>query len=146
MALTYAGANALLNILCGKATSVPFSSVYVGLGTTAATPDRDGNGFTEPSGNGYARQLLGNSTALLQKMGTPASGAVSNNNASHEYKGKIYFPEATGSWGSIKYVGLFSAATGGTLIAYAALTGEAVAVAEGTNPVIPASSLTLSLT
>ena len=146
MALTYAGANALLNILCGKATSIPYSSVYVGLGTNATEPARDGTGFTEPSGNGYARQLLGNSTALLQKMGTPSSGSVTNNNSAHEYNGKIYFPEATGSWGSIKYVGLFSAATGGTLIAYAALTGDAVAVASGTNPVIPASSLTLSLT
>lgn len=148
MALTYSAANSLLNVLCGKTSSSPYTQVYVGLGTTAGTPAKDGTGFVEPNGASYERQILGmTSNDYTRKMGTPTNGVVTNNNASHEHKGKIHFPElgASESWGTIAYVGLFSAKTGGTLIAYAPLN-ESITPTAGTNPVIPASALTLTLT
>ncbi len=147
MALTYSGANELLKVLTGKAgNNNPYPSVYIGLGLSSGTPARDGTGFTEPSGANYARVVLGNSTTLWQKMGTPSNGSTSNNNSSHELKGRILF-NALGeseSWGEIGYIGLFSAQTGGTLIAYAALD-TAYTPSAGSTPEIPASSLTFTL-
>ena len=125
------------------------NSVYIGLGTTAGTPAKDGTGFVEPTGESYERQILGIASSGYSascKMGVPNNGVITNDNTSHEYKGKIYFPElaASETWGTIAYVGLFSAKIGGTLIAYAPLN-ESITPTAGTNPVIPASALTLSL-
>ena len=125
--LTYAGANALLDCLTGRAQSYPFSTVYVGLSTTE--PSRDGSNIHEPEGNGYARVLLGVATqSATQKMSAANLGASANTEI-------IYFPEATGSWGTCTYFCLFSAQTGGTCIAYGALTDEIAPVSE-TVPLI----------
>lgn len=146
MALTYSAAGALLNVLCGKASSSPYSTVYIGLSTT--TPSRNGTGVTEPAGASYSRQLLGNSSSTyLQKMGNPSGGSIANDNANNEYGGKIYFPELGSgeTWGTITHVCLWTAKTGGTLIAYAALP-DSITPTAGSVPMVPASSLTLSLT
>ena len=125
--LTYDGANALLNCLTGRSQSYPYSTVYVGLSTTA--PDRYGGNITEPEGNGYARVMLGQaSQSSTQKMSAAALGASANSEI-------IYFPEATGSWGTCTHFCLFSAAEGGTCIAYGALTDEIAPVNE-TVPII----------
>lgn len=147
MALTYAGANQFLKILSGKEQGVVYPSVYIGLGTSSGTPARDGTGFVEPSGANYKRVLLGNSTGVLQKMGTPTNGSVTNNNSAHELNGRIIFPAlgASESWGTITHVGLYSAATGGTLIAYAQLDTSFTPAANST-PEIPASGMTFTLT
>lgn len=137
MALTYDGANALLTCLCGKSGTYPYSSVYVGLSTTP--PSADGQGITEPSGNGYGRVLLGVGTQeSTQKMSTPAYGQTANTEI-------VYFPEATGNWGECTHFCLFSAETGGTCIAYGQLT-NAIRPENQTVPIIRVGAFTMQMT
>lgn len=125
--------NKFLQILVAKTSSVSFTSnVYVGLSTT--TPSKDGTGVTEPTGNGYGRTLLGNtSQALTQKMSTPALGKTENTDI-------IYFPEATGAWGTITHLVLYDAPTGGNLLAFGALTNS-ISPTNGTIPIIRVGEL-----
>lgn len=82
--------NKILKSIVGK-DSAYGSTIYIGLSSTA--PNADGSGITEPSGNGYARVLIGASNqSLTQKFGEPVDGVITNNV-------DIYFPESTGSWG-----------------------------------------------
>ena len=68
-------------------------------------PDDTGGG-TEVSGGGYGRQAV---TFTI-------SGNTASNNAAIEWD------TATASFGTVTHVGVFDAASGGNLIAYAALT------------------------
>ena len=70
-----------------------------------AAPDDTGGG-TEVSGSAYARQSV--------------TFTISGNTASNT--SALEFPTATGSYGTVTHVGVFDAASGGNLIAYAALT------------------------
>ena len=135
--LTYNGANALLNCLCGRASSYSYGTPYVGLSTSA--PDRNGSGYTEPSADaGYARVMLGNaSQSVAQKMEAANLGSSIN-------KEIIYFPEATNSWGTCTHFLIFSAPEDGVLIAYGQLTDEISPVA-GTVPIIRVGDLTMSI-
>lgn len=134
--LTYTCANAILNNLITKSTSYPYTSLYVGLSTT--TPSRDGTGYTEPSGNGYERVILGvHNQSYTQKMGTPNLGSVTNSE-------EIHFKSATGAWGTCTHFLLFNAATGGTLLAYGQLTDEISPIAD-TVPIIPAGDIVMGL-
>lgn len=134
--LTYDGANTLLNCLCGRSQTYAYTNVYVGLSTTS--PDRYGGNITEPSGNGYARVLLGIANQVAtQKMSAAAVGASANTEI-------IYFPEATGSWGTCTHFCLFNAAEDGTCIAYGALTDEIAPVNE-TVPIIRVGDLTMAI-
>jgi hypothetical protein len=76
---------------------------YLALYTVAPT---DTGGGTECSGTSYARQSFS-----LSVTGDTASNSAN-----------IDFPTAGGSWGTIVAVGVFTAVTGGTLIAYGTLT------------------------
>lgn len=76
---------------------------HVALYTVA--PDDTGGG-TEVSGGAYARQS--------------ATFTVSGNTASNS--GALEYPTATAPYGTVTAVGVFDAATGGNLIAYATLT------------------------
>lgn len=135
--ITHYFANKILPLLCGKASSLTSaSSIYVGLSTSA--PLADGTNVTEPVGNGYARVLLGNaSQELTQKMGTVANGHVENDEI-------IYFPEATGSWGTITHFCIFDRDSGGNLLAFGALSTPIQPVAN-TIPIIRVGELSLSL-
>lgn len=134
--LTYDGANALLNCITGRSTSYSYSTVYVGLSTSA--PNRYGGNITEPEGNGYARVLLGTATqSSTQKMKAAETGATANSDI-------IYFPEATGAWGTCTHFCLFNAAEKGTCIAYGALTDEIAPVNE-TVPIIRVGDLTMAI-
>lgn len=86
-----------------------------------ATPG-EGDSGTEVSGGGYARQS--------------ATFTVSGNTASNS--GAIEFPTATAAYGTVSHVGIYTASTGGDLIAYAALstsktidTGDVFRVPDG---------------
>jgi hypothetical protein len=107
------------------------------LSTTA--PSRDGTGYTEPSAsNGYKRVLLGqNSQNVSWKMGSASSGGIKN-------KETVYFPEATGSWGTCTYYLLFDASTDGSLLAYGALT-DSITPTNGTVPLIRSEELQMTL-
>jgi len=102
---------------------------YVGLFTAAPS---DTGGGTEVTGNGYARVSAG----TISGSGT----ATTFTNAA-----AIEFGAASGgNWGTIGWAGIFTASTGGTLLAWAPLT-TAKAINDGDIFRIPASSLTITL-
>lgn len=95
--------NALINATLRNTTYTSPATVYVGLYTTDPT---DADTGTEVSGGSYAR------TAVT--FGAPSNG-VSTNSAAVE------FPQATGSWGTVGWIGLLDASTGGNLLYHTAL-------------------------
>jgi len=102
--------NAVLNqILGGQAYSTP-ATVYVALSTSAY--QEDGSGGNEPVGNGYARVSVTNNTT---NWPVTTTGSKTNANS-------ITFASASGSWGSIGYVGIFDQLTGGNLLMYGTLS------------------------
>jgi hypothetical protein len=102
---------------------------YVGLFTAAPS---DTGGGTEVTGNGYARVVTG----TISGSGT----ATTFTNAA-----AIEFAAASGgNWGTIGWAGIFTASTGGTLLAWAPLT-TAKAINDGDIFRIPASSLSITL-
>lgn len=135
--LTDYSSRQILDALCGKAVSAVLGATsYVGLSTTA--PTASGTNFTEPVGNGYARVMIGSyNSATTQKMSTVENGETSNAEI-------IYFPEATGPWGTLSYFGIFSAQTEGNLLAYGELANP-IAPVENTIPIIRLGDLKVSL-
>jgi hypothetical protein len=112
--------NALINATLRNTAYTSPTTVYLGLYTTDPT---DADAGTEVSGNGYARQSI--------TFGAPSNG-VSTNSAA------IEFPQATGSWGTVAYVGIRDASTGGNLLYHTPLdasktiaTGDVFRVAAG---------------
>jgi len=102
---------------------------YVGLFTAAPS---DTGGGTEVTGNGYARVSAG----TISGSGT----ATTFTNAA-----AIEFAAASGgNWGTIGWAGIFTASTGGTLLAWAPLT-TSKAINDGDIFRIPASSLSITL-
>lgn len=98
----------LNHVFGGTAYTAP-STLYVGVFTSAASDTGPG---TEVSGNGYARQ-----SAAFTVSGTSPTTATSS--------AAIEFPEATGSWGTVTYAGVFDSLTGGNMLAWAELTDPA---------------------
>ena len=88
----------------------------------------EGGGGTECSGTSYARQSFTISV----------SGNLATNTANVEY------PTAGSSWGTIVAVGVFTAVTGGTLIAYGDLTASKT-IATGDVLRVPAGDLDITL-
>ena len=101
--------NALINATLNATTYTAPATVYVSLWTS--NPGDDGSG-TEVSGGSYAR------TAVT--FGAP-SGGVTTNNAD------VTFPTATGSWGTVGWIGINDALTSGNLLYHTALdTAKAI--------------------
>ena len=98
---------------------------YLALYTVAPT---DTGGGTECSGTSYARQ----------SFTMTVSGDTATNGAN------IEFPTAGSSWGTIVAVGVFTAVTGGDLIAYGNLT-TSKAIDTGDVFSIPAGDLDITL-
>ena len=90
--------NALINGTLRATTYTAPSTVYVGLYTSDPT---DANTGTEVTGGSYARTSV--------TFGAPSDG-VSLNSAAVE------FPQATGSWGTVGWIGLLDASTSGNLL------------------------------
>ena len=134
--MTYLLANKILEGMAGR-TSMVSQAIYLGLSTTA--PSRDGTGYTEPTAvNGYKRVLLGMSgQPTSQKMGAASAGGIKNSDT-------VYFPEATGSWGTCTHYLLFDAVTAGNLLAYGKLTDDITPV-NGTVPLIRVNELQMTL-
>lgn len=78
---------------------------YIALYTVAPT---DSTAGTEVTGGSYARQAVSMSV----------TGDTASNTASVEW------PEATASWGTVVAAAVMTASTGGTIIAYGALTAS----------------------
>jgi len=137
MAFTHSGSATVLNGLIGKASSVALSNCYLALSSTA--PNADGTNFTEPdSSKGYARAIIGlQGQSATQVMTAPANGVTQN-------KDIIFFPEASASWGTLTHFGLYSSATGGTLVLYGALS-EPITVSANYVPLFRVGNFSLTL-
>jgi hypothetical protein len=112
--------NALINATLRNTSYTSPTTVYLALYTTDPT---DADSGTEVSGNAYARQSI--------TFGAPSDG-VSTNSAA------IEFPQATGAWGTVAYVGIRDASTAGNLLYHTPLdasktiaTGDVFRVAVG---------------
>ena len=90
--------NALINVTLRATAYTAPTTVYVGLYTTDPT---DANTGTEVSGGSYARVAV--------TFGAPSNG-VSTNSAAVE------FAAATGSWGTVGWIGILDALTTGNLL------------------------------
>jgi hypothetical protein len=103
----------------------PAADIYVGMGTSA-----DDTGLTaEPSGNGYAREII--------LFGSPATRKVVQN-------GLITFDQATGAWGTMASYGLFSALTSGDFLGWGDFN-VAKPVVDGNTPSIANSEVEISI-
>lgn len=112
--------NALINATLRNTGYTSPTTVYLALYTSDPT---DADTGTEVTGNAYARQSI--------TFGSPSNG-VSTNTAA------IEFPQATGSWGTVAYIGIRDASTAGNLLYHTALdasktiaTGDVFKVAIG---------------
>jgi len=95
--------NALINATLRNTSYTSPSVVYIGLYTSDPT---DADTGTEVTGGSYARQAV--------TFGAPSDG-VSTNTAA------IEFPQATGTWGTVGWIGIEDASTGGNLLYHTAL-------------------------
>jgi len=95
--------NALINATLRNTTYTSVATVYVSLWTTDPT---DAGSGTEVSGGSYAR------TAVT--FGAPSNGVTTNS-------ADVTFPTATGSWGTVGWIGINDALSGGNLLYHTAL-------------------------
>jgi hypothetical protein len=118
--------NALINGTLRATTFTAPAAVYVSLHT--ADPTDAGTG-TEVSGGSYIRQAA--------TFGAPSNG-VSTTTAD------ITFPQATGSWGTIGWIGIWDAQTTGNMLYHTALDASK-AIDTGDIFKIASASLTVTL-
>lgn len=121
--------NKLLDHIFGKGNLTP-PVIYLGLLT--AEPDDDGTGLAEPSGNGY------------QRVQTSASHWNVSTGGSLDNTGDIFFPMATGNWGTVSHFALFDASTGGNMLAYGTLSPAKI-IGSGAIAKFVAGDLTVNL-
>ena len=95
--------DALINATLRNTTFTSPATVYVGLYTTDPT---DANTGTEVSSGSYARQSV---TFAAPSNGLSASDA------------DVTFPQATGNWGTVGWIGILDAATSGNLLYHSPL-------------------------
>ncbi len=116
----------ILDHLFGLATWTAPTHLWIALST--ADPGEDGSSIAEPSGNGYGRVQCDPGSGQWVR-----SGSVVDNVA------EIAFAEATGSWGTITHVAVFTAETGGTFLYSFALTASKT-ITTGQTPRFPAGT------
>ena len=120
----YLETKVLDHVFGGTAYTAP-ATKYVALYTAA--PGEAGGG-TEVSGTSYARQTVAFTT----------SGDTTSNTSAVE------FPTAGSAWGTVTYVGVFDASSGGNLLCYAALSSSKT-IDSGDVFRIPAGDLDITL-
>ena len=118
--------NALINATLRNTSYTSPAAVYISLHT--ADPTDAGSG-TEVSGGSYIRQAA--------TFGAPSNG-VSTTTAD------ITFPQATGNWGTIGWIGIWDAQTTGNLLYHTALDASK-AIDTGDIFKIASGSLTVTL-
>ena len=96
--------NALINGTLRATTYTAPTTIYVALYTSDPT---DADTGTEVSGGAYARQSVA--------FGAPSNGTSVNS-------ADVTFPQATASWGTVGWLGLRDASTGGNLLYHTPLT------------------------
>jgi hypothetical protein len=118
--------NAIINATLRNTTYTSPAAVYISLHTADPT---DGGSGTEVSGGSYIRQAA--------TFGAPSNG-VSTTTAD------ITFPQATGNWGTIGWIGIWDAQTTGNLMYHTALDASK-AIDTGDIFKIASGSLTVTL-
>jgi hypothetical protein len=118
--------NALINATLRNTSYTSPATVYVGLYTSDPT---DADTGTEVSGGSYAR------TAVT--FGSPSDGVTTNSAA-------VEFPQATGSWGTVGWIGILDASTSGNLLYHTALDASKT-IASGDIFKIATGSLSVTL-
>jgi hypothetical protein len=119
--------NALINATLRNTSYTSPTTVYLALYTSDPT---DADTGTEVTGNAYERQSI--------TFGSPSNG-VSTNTAA------IEFPQATGSWGTVAYIGIRDASTSGNLLYHTALdASKAIATGDVFRVAIGSLSVTLA--
>jgi hypothetical protein len=123
-------------------TSTPLL-IYMGLSTTP--PNQDGTGITEPVENGYERVFLSNTDESISRTFSDVLFDSGDNNRPYITNEKIiFFPEATGSWGTCTHFVLYVQEEGESdqPIAFGELNSSISPVA-GKVPIIQANNMTL---
>lgn len=119
--------NALINATLRNTAYTSPATVYLALYTSDPT---DADAGTEVTGNAYVRQSI--------TFGAPSNG-VSTNSAA------IEFPQATGSWGTVAYIGIRDASTNGNLLYHSPLVAsKAIATGDVFRVAIGSLSVTLA--
>ena len=118
--------NALINATLRNTSYTSPTTVYVGLYTSDPT---DANSGTEVSGGSYARTSV--------TFGSPSNGVTTNSSA-------VEFPQATGSWGTVGWIGLLDASTSGNLLYHTPLDVSKT-ISSGDIFKIAAGSLSVTL-
>jgi hypothetical protein len=119
--------NALINATLRNTSYTSPATVYLALYTSDPT---DADTGTEVTGNAYERQSI--------TFGAPSNGASTNTAA-------IEFPQATGSWGTVAYIGIRDASTSGNLLYHTALdASKAIATGDVFRVAIGSLSVTLA--
>ena len=103
--------NALINATLRNTSYTSPTTVYVSLWTSDPTDAASGTEVST-SGTSYARTSV--------TFGAPSNGASTNN-------ADVTFPTATASWGTVGWIGINDASTGGNLLYHTALdTAKAI--------------------
>jgi hypothetical protein len=118
--------NALINATLRNTSYTSPTTVYISLHT--ADPTDAGTG-TEVSGGSYIRQSA--------TFAAPSNGASASN-------ADITFPQATGNWGTIGWIGIWDAQTTGNMLYHTALDASK-AIDTGDIFKIASGSLTVTL-
>jgi hypothetical protein len=90
--------NALINVTLRNTAFTAVSAPYVALFTSDPT---DAGSGTEVSGGSYARAAV--------TFGAPSNGVTTNS-------ADVTFTTATGSWGTVGWIGIYDASTSGNLL------------------------------
>lgn len=118
--------NALINGTLRGTTYTAPTTVYVALFTSDPT---DAGTGTQVSGGSYARQSV--------TFAAPSNGASASN-------ADVTFPQATANWGTVGWIGIYDALTGGNLLYHTALD-SAKTIETGDIFKIASGSLTVTL-
>lgn len=111
----------------GNSVTTPSPGTWwLALSTTI--PNDDGTGFTEPSGGGYTRKQIANSTASFAAA-TTTNGVTTKANLI-----PFTFADPTGTWGLIVAYGWFDVQTSGTVQYWNPLDAP-ITVKNGNTPV-----------
>lgn len=126
---------AVLDHVLNKSAYSPPATWYVGLATSATTPTETGTNFTEVSGGSYARVQIVTASWNSAVGGDPS---VSDNAAA------LQFATATAAWGTVRFFGLFTGSSGGTVQIWGQLTADKT-VATNDRFQFPAGDLDVKL-
>jgi len=109
------------------------TTVWVGLWTATLSAASTGATAGEVSGGSYARVSI---TCNTTNFPSASGGSISNGTA-------INFATPTASWGTVTYVAILDAATGGNILYFGALTTSQT-ISSGNTVSFAASSLTVT--